>query len=62
MSYGTLSKTLTITTLSVSSIDAEADTLSGDDAPGANIEVWIDNTNPGVDRWVQADFWRPLVD
>ncbi len=56
MSYGTLSKTLTITTLSVSSIDAEADTLSGDDAPGANIEVWIDNTNPGVDRWVQADF------
>ena len=50
MSYGSVSKTLTVTDLTVTHVDPQTDTVSGTGVPGTQIQVWVDNSDPWVER------------
>jgi len=55
VSDGTTTRTHTVTGIEVSSIDTDADQVSGLANPGALVQVWVNTFDPGSGRWVTAD-------
>jgi hypothetical protein len=55
VSDGLTTKTHTVTNVSVTNIDIDADRIQGTANPGARVWVWVRLFNDGSGRWVTAD-------